>query len=245
MSAINSSTVIFRKTEFGKILTSNVENAIDYWFLIPEKINFENLPEKSPQIQWGFAENYDYVKILWNVWNKNGRSLACLAGFWRQNKLQTTLQKILQFIPKMSTFFLSLGHPKQKPRSRKQRETSEHRYIYIWLWTPLFPPKPQETKSPNTGTHWKTVLHHRVTDTHPKNTEIYTRKEHLEWPRTLSADLVRGPGHPPQHTRARKRSVKTNIDFALFVSGVNKGERSRFDVGPQGPSRPPLWAGTS
>ena len=62
MSAINSSTVIFRKTEFGKIFTSNVENVIDYWFLIPEKSIFENLPEKSPQIQWGFAENYDYVK---------------------------------------------------------------------------------------------------------------------------------------------------------------------------------------
>ena len=78
MSAINSSTVIFRKTEFGKILMSNVEkNDLDYWFLIPEKINFENSPEKSPQIQWGFAENYDYVKKCEKYSNKKGRSDAC------------------------------------------------------------------------------------------------------------------------------------------------------------------------
>ena len=56
---------------------SNVENAIDYWFLKAEKINFENLPEKSPQIQWGFAENYDYVKKCEKYSNKNGRSDAC------------------------------------------------------------------------------------------------------------------------------------------------------------------------
>ena len=63
---------------FEKILMSNIEkNAIDYWFLIPEKIIFENYPEKSPQIQWGFAENYDYVKNVWKVSNKNGRSDAC------------------------------------------------------------------------------------------------------------------------------------------------------------------------
>ena len=51
----------------------------------------------------------------------------------------------------MSTFFLSLGHPKQKPRSRKQRETNEHRYIYIWLWTPLFPPNRRKSKHPKPG----------------------------------------------------------------------------------------------
>ena len=48
MSAINSSTVIFRKTEFGKILMSNVENAIDYWFLKAEK-KMKIFPKNPPK----------------------------------------------------------------------------------------------------------------------------------------------------------------------------------------------------
>ena len=134
------------------------------------KIIFLNSPEKSPQIQWGFAENYDYVKISWNVWNKNGRSLACSAGFWLRNYNQCTLQKILQFIYQKEYLFPQQGHQKHKPRSRKQRETTKHRYIYIYMVVdPPVPPKPQEIKIPKTGTHWKTVLHYRVHTQFPRD----------------------------------------------------------------------------
>ena len=71
---------------------------------------------------------------------------------------------------------------------------------------PLSPPKPLENKSPKTGTHWKTAF------TQPRtHTSIYgndTRKETMERPRTLSADPVSGPGHPPQIHACAKTAEK-------------------------------------
>ena len=78
------------------------------------------------------------------------------------NKLVLYLPKILTNLYEKIIVFPRQGHQKQTTKVEKTTGNQQTpMYIYMVVDPPV-PPKPQEIKTPKTGTHWKTVLHNRV-----------------------------------------------------------------------------------